>query len=205
MNHAKTIIGFIFLSGGALAVWYALRQRSSDAGLSGVESSLSETQSESGTNSTNPRDGGAFSAASSAMEYEKQMSKWITPANGQKYEKDFIAASAVHGLPAGLLSRVAYQESRYNPKARSPVGAIGLMQFMPATAKDFGIDPLDPIDSIYASARYLKQLYNKFGNWKEAVAAYNWGQGNVARKGLAKAPAETRNYFAQILNDIGLG
>jgi len=205
MNHAKTIIGFIFLSGGALAVWYALRQRSSNTGLSGAESSLSETQGKSGSGAASARDTGPFSATASAMEYEKQMSKWITPANGQKYEKDFIAASAVHGLPDGLLSRVAYQESRYNPKAKSPVGAIGLMQFMPATAKDFGIDPLDPIDSIYASARYLKQLYNKFGNWKEAVAAYNWGQGNVARKGLAKAPAETRNYFAQILNDIGLG
>ena len=72
------------------------------------------------------------------------------------------------------------------------------------TAKQYGIDPLNAEQSIEAAGKYLASLYKQFGNWQQAVASYNWGQGNVARKGLAKAPLETRNYYAQILGDIGL-
>lgn len=131
--------------------------------------------------------------------------KWKTPAAGLRFDPYFQAAEQSYDLPAGLLSRVAYQESRYKIDAVSPAGAQGLMQFMPATAKDFSLDPLDPIASIYAAAKYLRTLHDKFGSWQLALAAYNWGQGNVARKGIAEAPKETRDYYAAIMRDVGLG
>lgn len=123
---------------------------------------------------------------------------------GARYVDAFTAAERRYGLPAGLLDRMAWQESRYNARAVSPVGAAGLMQFMPATAREFRIDPFEPYQSIDAAGRYVATLYRKFGDWPRAIAAYNWGMGNVARKGLTKAPAETREYYASILADVGL-
>lgn len=116
-----------------------------------------------------------------------------------EYDDAFTEAERGNGLPAGLLKRMAWTESRFDPAARSPVGALGLMQFMPTTARDMRINPMDPYQSIKGAGAYMRQLYNRFGNWEEAVAAYNWGQGNVARLGLAAAPAETRNYLTSVL------
>lgn len=128
---------------------------------------------------------------------------WKIDPRGNKYDALFSAAEKANGLPVGLLRRMAYQESRFNPLARSHVGALGLMQFMPATAKEFNIDPLNPAQSIAAAGRYMAQLHKQAGNWKGAVAAYNWGIGNVLRKGLAKAPPETVAYM-QIASDVGV-
>lgn len=139
---------------------------------------------------------------------------WAIPELNRKRAAPFLdafrSAESKYGLPPDLLNRVAYQESRYNPAAVSPVGAIGLMQFMPATAKDFGIDPRDPFQSIDAAGKYLSQLYKMFNNWPAAIAAYNWGPGNM-RKHLAKygklniaaIPDETRKYLS-IASDIGI-
>lgn len=133
-------------------------------------------------------------------------SVWRAP---EKYRPAIQAAEYINGIPAGMLERLLWQESRYREdiitgRVRSPVGALGIAQFMPATAAEMGIDPLNPEQAIPAAGRYLAQLYRRFGTWEQALAAYNWGQGNVARKGLAAAPAETRNYFSQILADLGL-
>lgn len=129
---------------------------------------------------------------------------WRPPA---QYADMIAAAEARHGIPPDMLARLLYQESRYRAdiisgKTRSPVGALGIAQFMPATASEMGIDPLDPAQAIDGAARYLARLYGTFGNWSEALAAYNWGQGNVKRKGLAAAPAETRTYYTSILSDV---
>lgn len=129
---------------------------------------------------------------------------WANDNRGTEFRPAFRAAEDKYSLPHGLLERMAWQESRFNPRAVSPVGAQGIMQFMPATAREFGIDPFEPYQSIDAAGRYVAQLYRKFGDWPRAIAAYNWGMGNVARKGLAKAPAETREYYASILADVGL-
>ena len=129
---------------------------------------------------------------------------WKPPA---KYAGMIASAEAQYGLPADLLARLLYQESRYRDDiiigaTRSPVGALGIAQFMPATAAEFGIDPLKPEQAIPAAARYLAKLYARFGNWSEALASYNWGQGNVSKKGLQAAPRETRLYYSQILSDV---
>jgi soluble lytic murein transglycosylase-like protein len=137
------------------------------------------------------------------------MSIWKPPASAAPYLAAIAAAELKYGLPSNMLARLLYQESRFRPdiitgKTASPAGALGIAQFMPATAKQFGINPLDPFQAIDAAGRYLSQLFRKFGSWSEALASYNWGQGNVSRKGLAAAPTETRNYFTQILSDLGL-
>jgi soluble lytic murein transglycosylase-like protein len=137
-----------------------------------------------------------------------ELGLWRAPA---KYASMIAQAEAEQGIPATMLERLLYQECRYRADiisgaTQSPAGALGIAQFMPATAAELRIDPLDPRQAVPAAAKYLRGLYNKFGNWSEALAAYNWGQGNVQRKGLANAPRETRNYYTQILagvNSVG--
>lgn len=129
---------------------------------------------------------------------------WRPP---EQYAGIIAQAEARYSIPPDMLARLLYQESRYRAdiitgKVRSPVGALGIAQFMPATAAELGIDPLDPAQAIDGAARYLARLWGIFGNWSEALAAYNWGQGNVKRKGLAAAPAETRTYYTAILSDV---
>lgn len=114
------------------------------------------------------------------------------------------AAENRHGIPSGLLVRQAWQESRFNPAAVSPVGARGLMQFMPATAKEWGVDVASPESSADGAGRYMAWLYGRTGSWSLALAAYNWGIGNVLRKGMIAAPKETKDYVAQIGADTGV-
>ena len=129
---------------------------------------------------------------------------WRAPA---QYAGTIAAAESAHGIPATMLERLLWQECRYREdiitgRTRSPVGAVGIAQFMPATAREMGIDPLNVPQAIDGAARYLARLYRMFGNWSEALAAYNWGMGNVQRKGLASAPRETRDYYTSILADV---
>lgn len=114
------------------------------------------------------------------------------------------AAENKYGIPFGLLVRQAWQESRFNPSAVSPAGAKGLMQFMPATAAEWGVSVFDPASSADGAGRYMKWLYGRVGSWPLALAAYNWGIGNVLRQGMDSAPAETRDYVAQIGGFLGL-
>jgi hypothetical protein len=114
----------------------------------------------------------------------------------------FDRLEAAYKLPAGLLDKIWKKESnRGDPRyMRSPVGAQGHFQFMPATAKQYGLeDPNDLAQSAKAAARFLSDLLRKYkGDLDKAAAAYNWGPGNVDRKGLGRAPAETRDYVKAI-------
>lgn len=126
-----------------------------------------------------------------------------------QYRAWIAAAESSNGIPGGLLARLLWQESRYRPeiidgRVKSPAGAMGIAQFMPATAAEWGVDPLDAESSIAGAGRYLAWLKARTGAWAMALAAYNWGIGNVMRKGMDRAPKETRDYFAQILSDVGL-
>lgn len=113
---------------------------------------------------------------------------------------------AKYNLPTGLLRSVAITESGGNQFAVSRAGAMGLFQFMPQTAKEFGLrgnDAFDPAKSADAAARKLGGLLRFFhGDLAKALAAYNWGEGNVQRKGLAAAPEETRNYIPRVLANL---
>jgi hypothetical protein len=109
-------------------------------------------------------------------------------------------AAARHGLAPELIRSVIRTESAFDPRAMSPAGARGLMQLMPATAAELGVtDPFDPEQNIMAGTRYLRQLLDRYnGDLDHALAAYNWGMGNVDRHGLARLPEETRNYLLRI-------
>ncbi|MEM1277547.1 MAG: lytic transglycosylase domain-containing protein [Pseudomonadota bacterium] len=110
-------------------------------------------------------------------------------------------AADLHGLPRAYFTRLIWKESRFDIKAISPVGAQGIAQFMPATAKERGLEnPFDPAQAIPASAHYLADLKAQFGNWGLAAAAYNGGPDRVARfvKKRGGLPLETRDYVLSI-------
>lgn len=118
------------------------------------------------------------------------------------------------GLPADLIY-VACIESYLNPRAFSPAKAAGVWQFVPATAKQYGLEVSDEVDERYdvekatrAAAKYLRQAYNKYGNWESAAASYNAGQGRITteldKQGVASAydlylNDETSRYMFRLL------
>lgn len=132
---------------------------------------------------------------------------WVLPPEGDQYADLISSAAIAHGIDERLLGRVLWQESRFDPEVVSGrrlggAGEIGIAQFMPTTAEDLGIDPLNIEQSINGAAKYLRQLYDRFGSWPKALAAFNWGQGNLSRKGFANAPESTKQYVAGVTRDV---
>jgi soluble lytic murein transglycosylase-like protein len=113
------------------------------------------------------------------------------------------SAAAAHGVDVRLVHAVIEAESNYQPRARSRKGAKGLMQLMPATARQYAVrDPYDPQSNIEAGVRHLKDLLTRF-DVRLALAAYNAGEGTVRSHGGLPPFAETRAYVARILTRIG--
>ncbi|MEM6408622.1 MAG: lytic transglycosylase domain-containing protein [Pseudomonadota bacterium] len=109
------------------------------------------------------------------------------------------SAARKHGIPEDLFLRLVQQESGFNPRARSHKGAIGLAQLMPQTAQALRVDPYDPRQNLEGGARYLRQMYRKFGNWRLALAAYNAGPGAVEKYNGVPPFKETKTYVRRIL------
>ncbi len=108
-------------------------------------------------------------------------------------------------IPVKLFKELVRAESNFNPKAVSPKGAMGLCQLMPQTAKRLKVkDPFDPDQNLNAGAKYLKELYLKYRNWKLALAAYNAGEGAVDRYGKVPPYKETMEYVRKILRRSSL-
>lgn len=103
-------------------------------------------------------------------------------------------AARRHGVPEDLFLRLVQQESGWNPNARSHKGARGLAQLMPSTAARLGVNPDDPLQNLDGGARYLRMMYNTFGNWRLALAAYNAGPGAVQKYGGIPPYRETTAY-----------
>ncbi len=120
-----------------------------------------------------------------------------------RYKGEYIetarAAARKHDVPEDLFLRLVQQESGWNPNAQSGKGAMGLAQLMPDTAAGLGVDPSDPAQNLNGGARYLKMMYDKFGSWRLALAAYNAGPGAVEQHGGIPPYAETKNYVKAIL------
>jgi len=110
-----------------------------------------------------------------------------------------------YGLPSGILTAVAWVESRFNPDAHSGAGAIGMFQIMPGTARDLGVaDPRDPYQGAVGAAKHLARDYQRFGDWDLAVYAYNAGPGRVddwvsGERGL---PQETQDYLPKVADAL---
>lgn len=99
-----------------------------------------------------------------------------------------------HNVPTDLFLRLVQQESAWNPRAKSHAGATGLAQLMPGTAKLLGVNINDPRQNLEGGARYLRMMYNEFGSWRLALAAYNAGPQAVKKYGGVPPYRETKNY-----------
>lgn len=124
----------------------------------------------------------------------------ITQPMPQYLSSIMTEAAARHGVDPRLLAAVAARESRFNPKAVSPVGARGIMQLMPSTARYLGVDDVfDARQNVMAGARYLRTLLDTFhGDLDLTLAAYNAGPGAVQKYNGVPPYAETRAYVRSI-------
>ncbi len=109
------------------------------------------------------------------------------------------AAARKHDVPEDLFLRLVQQESGWNAVAVSVKGATGLAQLMPDTADSLGVDINDPAANLDGGARYLRMMFDKFGSWKLALAAYNAGPAAVEEHDGIPPYAETENYVKAIL------
>lgn len=132
--------------------------------------------------------------------------EYAVPASGSKnrnaYDSLIMASALRHGVDPALMKAMMHTESGFNPNARSPVGAQGLMQLMPATARRFGVanawDPAQNIEGLYA--KYIKYLTGRFSNLEHAIAGYNAGEGNVSKYGGIPPFRETRDYVKRVMS-----
>lgn len=123
----------------------------------------------------------------------------------KQYGEIIDKVAAEQGVPAKLVRALVQVESAYYPRARSAKGAMGLMQLMPATARQYAVaDPYDPASNIEGGIKHLKSLLERFPRSVAlALAAYNAGEGAVQRFNGIPPYAETRNYVSRILNLVG--
>jgi soluble lytic murein transglycosylase-like protein len=126
----------------------------------------------------------------------------VETATGLDQTVEQIAAK--HDLPPQLIHSVIKVESNYNPFAVSSKGALGLMQLIPATARRFGVsDVFNPVQNIEGGAKYLRYLLDLYGNdFPLALAAYNAGEGAVAKFGGVPPFLETRNYLTLVRKQL---
>lgn len=122
-------------------------------------------------------------------------------------EDIFTAAAEQYNVPKTLVKAIAKAESDFNPNATSGSGAQGLMQLMPATARELGVtDAYDPYQNVMGGTKYISQLLDKYdGNVTLALAAYNAGSGNVAKYGGVPPFKETQNYVVKVTNYMNGG
>lgn len=133
----------------------------------------------------------------------------------EQYRPMIKRYAAEYGLPVGVLASMLHTESRYKPGAQSPTGAMGLAQIMPDTWRDITrndptANPYNPEHSIKYGAQYLSQMVkNNNGDIDKALAAYNWGPGNVRKMeshggfDISRLPTETRDYIMKTHQDLG--
>jgi soluble lytic murein transglycosylase-like protein len=122
-----------------------------------------------------------------------------------RYRGEWLGIARVaaqrHNIPEDMFLRLVQQESGWNPRAVSHKGATGLAQLMPATAHRLGVDIHDPHQNLDGGARYLRMMYDRFGNWRLALAAYNAGPEAVQRHGGIPPYRETQGYVRAILGN----
>ncbi len=127
--------------------------------------------------------------------------RYVAGDRGRAFDDIIGEHCRAHGVRPDLVKAVMQVESAFNPRARSPKGALGLMQLMPDTARRYGVeDPFDPAQNVRGGVAYLRHLLDRYDNNEQlALAAYNAGPGAVDKYGHSVPPyKETRNYVAQI-------
>lgn len=140
-----------------------------------------------------------------AGQYRPKADPISDPSQSQNTVRQHIEAAATRfGVDRNLVDAVAWQESRYNPRARSTAGALGVMQLMPGTARQLGVhNPHDVEQNVVGGTAYLRQQLERFGNNVPlALAAYNAGPGAVTKYGGIPPYRETQNYVRQIMQRL---
>lgn len=142
-----------------------------------------------------PISAGSLSGAGAAIRTTRPLSR-----RADEFRSLIEEHAADNGVSVDLVQAVIQAESAFNPRARSPKGAMGLMQLMPATAAELGVtDPYDPAENIRGGVTYLRRLLDQYGGNEElALAAYNAGPGAVDRYGAVPPYRETRDYIERI-------
>ncbi len=124
-------------------------------------------------------------------------------AGPERFRARVAELAAKYDISPTLLEAVVWQESRWNVAAISPVGARGLAQLMPGTARQLGVDPADPMANLEGGARYLRMQLDAFGgDIERALAAYNAGPARVQKAGGVPAIRETQMYVASIMSHL---
>ena len=139
----------------------------------------------------------------SEVEAPKATSTRHKAVNPGLYKSVIEGLASKYDIPSKLLMSVVHSESGFNPDATSSTGAIGLMQLMPGTARDLGVDPTDPMQNLEGGTRYLKQQLDRFGSVPLALAAYNAGPGAVKKYGGVPPFKETRDYVDKVMEGVG--
>jgi soluble lytic murein transglycosylase-like protein len=123
-----------------------------------------------------------------------------TVGRSRAYDALIEEHARLNGVRTDLVRAIVQVESGFNPRARSPKGALGLMQLMPETARQLGVaNPFNPEENIRGGVRYLRQLLDRYGSEQLALAAYNAGPGAVDKYGASVPPyRETRDYVSKI-------
>ncbi len=129
----------------------------------------------------------------------------VTPPRAPRPFAEIIdAVSLRHGVDPAVVSALIQLESAYKPDAVSPRGAVGLMQLMPATVRQYAVaDPYDPTANIDAGTKHLRLLLDRYDDLGSALAAYNAGDGPVRKFGGVPPYPETRRYVSRILDMVG--
>lgn len=133
----------------------------------------------------------------------RNTSAYNGPGFGRELESLIQQESSRHQVSPDLVRAMVRVESGGKPNAVSSAGAIGLMQLMPDTARQLGVDPYDPQENLDGGIRFLKNLANRYGNLDQTLAAYNAGPAAVDRYHGIPPYRETQNYVRQIRNLLG--
>ena len=152
-----------------------------------------------------------FGGEAEAADYYSAIYQTVNRYNGNEIECDWITrailyASSEYQVDPILITSIMEAESNFNLQARSPVGAVGLMQLMPSTAASLGVNPHNPLENVIGGTIYIKNQLGRFQNWgaysvTDAVAAYNAGPGAVEKHGGVPNYSETVHYVIKVANN----
>ena len=161
---------------------------------------ISDTQSDPRASAFDPRTFEVFALRQVSTPHAGIDRRGEVPALERALTPMLVAAARKHGIDLSLVKAVVAVESGFQVAATSRAGALGLMQLMPATAKELGVNPLDPTENVDGGTRYLAGLLRMFGDEAMALAAYNAGPGRVRRAGRIPKIPETERYVRQVLS-----
>jgi soluble lytic murein transglycosylase-like protein len=166
------------------------------ASMKAARSAAAEVSQYMGRDSTQSANAKIAAANYGGANYSRDLPR----ATAEDVDRAIEEAAARHNVDPNLVRAVVKVESNFNPNAVSRKGAMGLMQLMPATARQLNVnDPFDPEQNVDAGVRHLKQLLESYkGDVRLTLAAYNAGAGAVARSSGVPRYAETQNYVRRI-------